>query len=386
MMEKITSLTPAQLDAIPKHNDTWLDIGLSVEPTDRDKSRDAVAAVYTAAGLTPPKTVIFLGGPLQGCCAAALLASDSGQFRDMVQTSVGAIVWEQIKDEVKAPIGAFLGDKVEDQLVMSAETQLLDRLSHSVLIPIKAQVAAPIGRQIWGQLVNQIRSYLWTMGNDNTRSFAPRGAVFGSHNAGWLAYYSYFKDHLGMENFSDRLDGLRLLAGTSGWMWAFENLAIVTDRPSLISRDSENRLHSETGPALTFPDGSAIHVWHGTRVPSDWIEVPESIQPADVLGHQDGNMRAAGIQIFGWERFISKLGAKVIDRHPEGMSGGELLAVKKSVIQPRTPGVMKLLHAQCPRNGSICFRVPDDIMTAHEAQAWSRGLSPELFKLPAVRT
>ena len=51
-----------------------------------------------------------------------------------------------------------------------------------------------------------------------------------------------------------------------------------------------------------------------------------------------------------------------------------------------TTKLMKLLRAECPRNGVICFRVPDEIKTAHEAQAWSRGLPPEIFQLPAIRT
>ena len=165
-----------------------------------------------------------------------------------------------------------------------------------------------------------------------------------------------------------------------------EEFCIVSDFPEFIRVDDQRRPHCETGPSHRWRDGWSLYHWHGTRVPAAWIEDKANVSPKEVLGTADANVRAAGIQILGWDRLMSELDAKVVDRHPEGMLGGELLAVAKRKIDPDASGTMKLLRAECPRNGVICFRVPDEIKTAHEAQAWSRGLPPEIFQLPKVRT
>lgn len=165
-----------------------------------------------------------------------------------------------------------------------------------------------------------------------------------------------------------------------------EEFCIVSDFPEFIRVDDLRRPHCETGPSHRWRDGWSLYHWHGTRVPAAWIEDKANVSPKEVLGMVDANVRAAGIQIFGWDRLMSEMDAKVVDRHPEGMLGGELLAVDKRKIDPNASGTMKLLRAECPRNGTICFRVPDEISTAHEAQAWSRGLPPEIFQLPLTRT
>ena len=45
----------------------------------------------------------------------------------------------------------------------------------------------------------------------------------------------------------------------------------------------DGRLHGEGGPAVAWPDGFAIHAWHGVRVPADVVERPGVLDPAGVI-------------------------------------------------------------------------------------------------------
>ena len=165
-----------------------------------------------------------------------------------------------------------------------------------------------------------------------------------------------------------------------------EDFCIVSDFPEFIKMDDRNRPHCENGPSHRWRDGWSIYHWHGQAVPAKWIEDKSSLTPKIAMSQENGNLRAAAIQIIGWPKMIDMLDAKVINQHPEGMAGGELLSVKKSKIADGATGVMKFLRAECPRNGIICFRVPDEITTAHEAQAWSAGFPANIYKLPSKRT
>jgi hypothetical protein len=176
------------------------------------------------------------------------------------------------------------------------------------------------------------------------------------------------------------------LCQSCGWILPCEKICFASERHSVCRVDDRGLIHCEDGPAVAYPDGFEVYGWHGTRIPAEWIKDKANLTPAVVLAEKDGNKRAAAIQIIGWGKLRGALGGKTIDRHPEGMIGGELDAVPKGNVIPGQRGTMKLLYAECPRNGTIAFRVPDEITIAHAAQAWAAGLPADIYQLPATRT
>ena len=355
-MAKIESLTDAQIAQFPRYVREWTTIGTSTEPADRPRAEAAIGRMYAIAGLEVPR-IVWCDSPLSMVLTKAALekmpegvgASVRASVRDSVRDSVGASVWASVWDSVRASVWASVWDSVRASVGDSVGASVRDSVGDSV------------GASVWA-------------------------SVFGQHEAGWLSFYRFFRDECGLVEQTEKLSGLWELAKSCGWVLPYKNICFASDRHATCKLDGNGRIHSEVGPAVAYRDGFAIYAWHGTRVPAGWIESKATVSPKDVLGHTDGNVRAAGIQIVGWARLLSELSASVVDRHPEGMAGGELLAVPKNRIEPGARGTLKLLRAACPRNGDIVFRVPDEIATAHAAQAWSRGLPPELFQLPAIRT
>jgi len=187
---------------------------------------------------------------------------------------------------------------------------------------------------------------------------------------------------------AERLRGQIEIASSAGWWWPFEGAVILTERPTHIHRDAEFRLHHETGPALLYPDGWGIHAWHGARVPAHWIEQRETLDPNEVIRHENVELRAAGAAIVGWPKMLGVLKAKVVN-DSGSPDIGQLIELKLPGLQE--PG--RFLKATCPRNGTICEGVPRvsdidglPIETALAAQAWRIGDPLSDYIHPPART
>ncbi len=319
---KIKNLTEDQIATFPTYVREWTRIGLCTDPADRPRAEAAIAKMYAGAGFDRP-LMVWVDSPIAAAMAGAMM-KEKDQVSDQV--------WDQVRDQVWAQVRAQVRDQVSDQ----------------------------------------VRAQVWAM-------------IFGQHDASWLSFYKFFADN-GLSKEASALEGLLELCQSSGWCLPYKGVCILSERHSVCALDDQGRLHAEHGPAILYPDGFAVYAWHGQRVPAEWIIDRASLTPKVALGQTDGNLRAAAIQIVGWGRMMAELGATVIDRHPEGMAGGEILAVPKSKVEPSARGTMKFLRAECPRNGIICFRVPDDVTKAHEAQAWRVGIDPKIYQLPSTRT
>jgi hypothetical protein len=200
---------------------------------------------------------------------------------------------------------------------------------------------------------------------------------------------SFMRDVLGwrgstLERFSINED----LILSCGCVWWHENILAISDRPTVINRDGEGRLHCETGPSISYRDGWALHHWHGVSVPADWIEKRANLDPNDVIKVENVEQRAAGAEIVGWPKMLSVLKAEVIN-DSGSPDIGQLIELKLPNLE--TPG--RFLKAVCPRNGVIVEGVPRisdidglPINTALAAQAWRIGDPQSEYQHPSRRT
>ena len=335
----ITKLTVEQKADLAVARDEWLRIGLSTERIDRERAKVAVARMYESAGLAPPSTYVFLANPLQGAIGAHLLAQVWAQVGDQVGAQVGAQVWDQVWAQVVAQVVAQVGDQVV--------AQVRDQVGDQVRDQVGDQVGAQVGR-----------------------------ASYGSHDAAWIGFYAYFRKHFGL---AERITGMAEVAQSCGWVWPFANAAIITDRPTAIRFDAERRLHCETGPAIEY-DGFTVHAWRGTRVPAEWIDDRATLSAADVLAHENTEVRRAGCEILGWDRIIDQLGGTVICADADPQIG--------TLVEVTLPdnGPARFLRVQCGTGRTFALCVPNHVTTPIEAQAALHGLSVDDFTPPTLRT
>jgi len=134
--------------------------------------------------------------------------------------------------------------------------------------------------------------------------------------AGWAAYLSFFRDVCGWSDpVLERFEIDEALMKSCGWIWWHENVLAISDRPTVINRDKQGRLHSEVGPSIAYRDGWQLHHWHGTSVPAEWIEKRADLSPNTVIKAQNVEQRAAGAAIVGWPKMLSVLKSKTVNKH-----------------------------------------------------------------------
>ena len=205
----------------------------------------------------------------------------------------------------------------------------------------------------------------------------------GSLWATWPAYESFYREVCGLVlpgDLSQRGEAYADLAKSACWVWPHKDFAMVSDRPLWIDRDAEGRLHSDTRQAIEWSDGWGVAAWHGTQVPREWIEQKDSLDPKKLITHENVEQRRAAMEIIGWDKVLTALGAKVVDKNPNPEIGTLLRC-----DLPDAPG-SQFLKVRCGTGRTFALPVPDNVCTALEANAWTYNVDPEVIRALEKRT
>jgi len=384
MAKLLTKLTPEQEAQIPAIRDEFLRIGLSTEPADFDAAEQAARDAYAVAGLPAPELFIRLASPMEGAIGAVILKgtrigeSVRAQVRAQVWDQVGAQVWDQVRAQVWDQVGAQVWDQVWDQVGDQVGAQVWDQVGDQVRAQVRDQVGDQVRDQVRDQVGDQVRDQVGDQVWDQV--WDQVGAAFYSqHEAGWLSWASYFHRVCNLPG-AEKTEPLARIAANCGWVWFFAGAVIITDRPRILRRDDQNRLHCEDGPALEYRDGFAIHAWHGTRVPTEWIEDRPSLTAKIALTWPNVDQRAAACEILGWHNIINSMNARIIDADDDPQIG------RLVEIDLPDHGPQKFIHARCGTGREIAVMADARATTILEAQAASYGLSASDFIIPEIRT
>lgn len=201
--------------------------------------------------------------------------------------------------------------------------------------------------------------------------------MFGNHESYWLYFYKYFNDVVDIK--LPKLQALVKYAEEAGWCYMDAELAIIMDRPEIIKMDEQNRAHCDHGPAIKYRDGFEVYIWHGVRVPKNWI-VDSTLTAEEALKHPNLELRRAACEIIGWVNVIKKLKSKVIDKDDDPEIG--------TLLEVNLPDVGKerFLQVQCGTGRTFVLAVPPTMKTALEANAWTFDIDPKELLNLEVRT
>jgi hypothetical protein len=169
------------------------------------------------------------------------------------------------------------------------------------------------------------------------------------------------------------------LVSSCGWTWWHQNVLVISDRPSLIKRDAEGRLHCENGPSIAYRDGWSLHHWHGVSIPAEWVTgKPPSAKEA--LTWKNVEQRRAAAEIVGWAKILHQLKARVIDEDGDAEIG--------TLLEANIPdsGKERFLRVRCGTGREFALPVDRSCKTAAEANLWTFGLENDRSFLPEVRT
>jgi hypothetical protein len=123
-----------------------------------------------------------------------------------------------------------------------------------------------------------------------------------------------------------------------------------------------------------------MYAWHGVYVPEKWIMDKSTVTPEMALKHENTEMRRAACEIVGWDRILTELNAKTLDKD-EDPEIGELVEVTIPDI-----GKEKFIRVTCGTGRRFAIPVPPETKTALEGNAWTYDIPTDLLKMKEFRT
>ncbi|MBO0884775.1 MAG: hypothetical protein J2P17_31480, partial [Mycobacterium sp.] len=197
-------------------------------------------------------------------------------------------------------------------------------------------------------------------------------------------------DVVGLIDQTAGLRGHLELAQSAGWALPHQNICWVSERHHMLSFDDHGRLHCETGPAVAYPDGFAIHAVHGVRVPRYVIEQPHRIDVAGIDEEANAEIRRVMIDRYRHGEEVSGAAAYIRDAGGERLDHDERYGTlwRRNVPDDEPIVLVELVNATREPDGNFkryWLRVPPNMTTAREAVAWSFGFQAQDYA-PGVET
>jgi hypothetical protein len=365
----------------------WLEVGLRTEPTDRPSAEKGVQLAYEAAGVPAPQRILWFGSPMAAAVAVGLLQAGAGDSAKKLAEAAESAGYWPVLSELAAQsaepgalhLGASLRPRVRTRPWAQARAALIAELGTVGF----ARHWLATARRPWLQLVDQIATPLRTRlgaqfstageGLAGPCQQALLDVIYGQHDAAWLGAF---------DEAEPGLAGLAQVARNAGWWWAFENVAILSDRQNEVHRDNLGRLHRGDGPALSYPDGFGLHSWRGMPIPPEVAEELPHLTVERIQTETNAEVRRVMLEHFGFDRYLRDSGAS--KQHSDEY--GILWRVNIPGDEPLV--MVEVINSSPEPDGSFrtyFLRVPPQTSTARGGVAWTFGLTEQEYS-PAQQT
>lgn len=346
----IEKLTSEQESLIPVYQEKWRGIALSTERIDRQKAKEAVRAAYTPIGLKEPE-IIFFDSP-----------------------------YAALNTVIRSPLRSQLGSQLPSQMELTLESQLGSQLESEVWSQLErelsSQLGSPLERELWSQLESQLESELDSELDSELWSQLFYYCISSEFSACDGSWFDFCISVLNCAHDQKLWLAYQSVVKYCGWIFPFENICLVCERPIKLSFDSEQRLHAEGEPAIQFADGYSLYSYHGVTLPEKYgVLHPHHWQAQWLIEESNAELRRALIQGIGYARICQELQAIELDSWHDYT----LLQIDTDVYNDP----ISLLKMICPSTGFIhALRVPPNVQSAREAIQWVNwGTDPEEFSV-----
>lgn len=330
---------------------SWRAVAAATGPGDRPRAEAGVRLAYQRAGLREPGRIVWARSPMEAVRLLSGAPAEDGQ--------------------ALPPTGPSVRDAIRTRPVAAERARLHTRWGPTGW----SDHWRTAGADLWETtrpLVDRVRTGIVEALAPDDRKAETRirllllDAVLGQHDAAWLSAL----------DTASGLDGLTEVARTAGWWWPYENVAIITERPTQLHRDEAGRLDRGDGPALAYSDGFALHAWRGLPVPGEFLDSLDTLTPERIRNEENAELRRVMLEYYGYDRYLEKSGARPVHHDETGVLWrielpGDEDAVMVEVVNstPEPDGTSR----------TYWLRVPPTTRTAREGVAWTFGLSAEEY-------
>ena len=330
-MTKIDKMTPEQEAKIPIYLDKYLKVGRRTAPMDHVKVEELITKLYEEwLGETKP-IIVHCQSPFQLCIFP-------GIYREIGKLGLTeSNLWSNLWSNLESNLGSNLRSNLRS-------TQFGDELSNIY----------------WC-------SWWW-----NYR------AVYEFAHVEIIGTYP--------EGCKEKLDFVNELFAEVHAIVPYKGICFVSDFPSAINLDERGRLHSESGPAITYSDTYSVYALHGVRLENGkerYIQ-DRSTLTVEAIESESGNaeVRRVLTELYGLEKYIQDSGA--VREHEDDFG----ILLRKKVEGDEDLVMVKVVNSTPEPDGSYkdyFIRVPPTVTKAKEAVAWTFGKTEEEY-IPLVQT
>lgn len=198
----------------------------------------------------------------------------------------------------------------------------------------------------WDKVGAKVRDKAWAKVWD---SFS---WVCQSGDSGWGSWAEYY---LKIGILDGKEDGLREYLGylKSGAFFVsfWEDEVIVMERPNRCEFNENDRLHSVTGPALAWPDGTELYYLNDIEFDKElWQKVVSGKMPVeDIFAIENAEQRRVAYEVMDKSRIKELKDFKVLDEIKDDGYGYPMKVVEFKVKQFDEP--LRYLNCFCPSTG-----------------------------------
>lgn len=334
-VERVDALTPEQEAAMEGHMQRWLTLAHSTEPANWRLSEEGIRECYRYIDLAYPEgRYVTVSSPAIGGFAFSAAA----QFIHMASEYDGpkavARPTTTTVHELVSKVHHAVASRASNP---EAGRVLVECVAATVqaCLPELSELLARMDDRAVGAFIAQAVSEMPMA----VRRLHHR-YLGGQWWLGWQAHTSYFRSICRLRLPGDLWARDRAYARAqsyTGWWWPHAQFVMVCDRPSVMAVEkvpqsgwASYRLHAAGGPALRWRDGEQNHFFHGLAVPS-WVTENPTV---DMIAREANvEVRRAGIESMGWDRFTVEAELKLIAKSPDpGNPGQEIFLYRAGEV------------------------------------------------------
>ncbi|MFJ3671432.1 DUF6745 domain-containing protein [Streptomyces sp. NPDC090106] len=318
----------------------WRAWSMATGAADRASAEAGVRAAYRLAGLAEPERVVWAGSPREAVALVRELTDLGPCVRDAVRSRPWAAARRRLHAEL-GPAGWPAHWAATGGMLWPSTQALVDR--------IRTGVVDDLAGSDTGKEAAEIRVILLD-------------AVLGQHDAPWLAAFPAD---------GGPIDALSAVCRSAGWWWPFARVAVLTERPTALHRDEAGRLDHGDGPALSYPDGFALHAWRGMPVPAAFLAELPTLTPERIRAEENAELRRVMLEYYGYDRYLTDSGARPLHHDETGTLWRIDLPDDEPVV------MVEVLNSTPEPDGThrtYWLRVPPTTRTAKAGVAWTFGL------------
>jgi len=171
---------------------------------------------------------------------------------------------------------------------------------------------------------------------------------------------------------------LQALEAGLGWFFPMQDQLLLVPMPQL--KVSDERLHSEDGPAVLWRGGLSYHFLHGVRLDEKlWQKITtKKLTGKEALSLENIEQRMVALKLMDPEKMLKSIGAKLVN---SSLRGNYLYQVPAGVFSITA----WFLKYQDPSTGRLYVSGIDPEYAAEhpladECMAWKFGLEPEQYE------